>query len=391
LKVAVAGAGTAGLAAAIFLARQGHQVSVFEAIEKAEPVGAGFLIQPTGQSVLKELGLLDVLKKQGAIVETLEGFRGNFRCLSLRYRDLNPDFTGLGLHRANLQRALLHAAAAEGVRVQFRSPIRSFSQGQGEQQVYVDAAGKKNTADLFVIADGTRSHLRPLLNLRESTKPYPWGAFWLICESDVWPHQNILLQRYGEPWRTVGVLPTGRHPQSGKACYSIFWSIHRSEFELYRRDGLNQLRTKLRRFWPEAAGLFESSRHSNWSVAEYADTVMPRWHLGNTVVLGDAAHSMSPQLGQGANMALVDAKTLAEVIAETKSIPAALERYSELRKKHLQIYRWASRTMTPLYQSFLPLGFFRDAGTFVFGKIKPLYRQMLLLLSGYKGYPKLNQ
>lgn len=386
MKVAIAGAGTAGLAAAIFLRRQGHAVTVYEAISKADPVGAGFLIQPTGQRVLTELGLLKTLQQKGAVVKTLEGSRGNFLCLNLRYSDLNPDFSGLGLHRANLQNTLLKAAGAVGVKIRFESPVTHFEQLPGKKQVSFVAAGESLEADLLIVADGTRSQLRPLMPIAQKSWPYPWGAFWLICESDRWPHKNILIQKYGEPWRTSGVLPTGKHPQTGKECYSVFWSIPASQFDLYRRDGLNLLEKKLKAFWPEAAGLFSTSRHSNWSVASYADTHMSRWHHGRIVVLGDAAHSMSPQLGQGANLALVDAWQLSRRLEQVGDIPLALAAYSDSRKGHLRWYRLASRWMTPLYQSYLPLGIFRDLGTWTFGKIKPLYRGMLKLLSGYKGF-----
>lgn len=386
MKVTIAGAGTAGLAAAIFLRRQGHAVTVYEAISKADPVGAGFLIQPTGQRVLAELGLLKILRQKGAVVKTLEGSRGNFRCLNLSYNDLNPGFSGLGLHRANLQHTLLKAAIAAGVKIKFESPVTHLESGRGERRVCFVAGTKNLEADLMIIADGTRSQLRPLMPIAQKSRPYPWGAFWLICESDSWPYKNILIQKYGEPWRTSGVLPTGKHPSTGRECYSIFWSIPASQFDLYRNNGLNLLEKNLRTFWPEAAGLLITSRHSNWSVASYADTRMARWHHGRLVVLGDAAHSMSPQLGQGANLALVDAWQLSRCLEQTGDIPLALAAYSNLRKGHLRWYRLASRWMTPLYQSYLPLGIFRDLGTWTFGKIKPLYREMLGLLSGYKGF-----
>lgn len=388
MKVAVAGAGTAGLAAAIFLSRQGNNVTVYEAIAKADPVGAGFLIQPTGQSVLGKLGLLQELSEAGAQVEMLQGFRGGFRCLNLRYRDLKADFTGLGLHRANLQQALIRQALKEKVKIRFEALVEDFS--SGEDGVVFHTSGKEHGTDLLVIADGTRSHLRPWMRVAQRTRAYPWGAFWVICESEVWPHKKVLIQKYGEPWRTAGVLPTGRHPRTGKTCYSIFWSIHRSEFDRYRRDGISLLGAKLQSFWPEAGELFAASTHSNWSVAEYADTRMACWHDNRVVILGDAAHSMSPQLGQGANLALVDAESLAAALAEGGSLAASLQRYSQRRRKHLTLYRWASRLMTPLYQSYWPLGILRDLGTVTLGKIKPLYRQMLLLLSGYKGFRKIN-
>jgi hypothetical protein len=64
MRIAVVGSGTAGPAAAILLARQGHQVTLMERAPRRLPVGAGFLLQPTGWSVLRELGLEEILRAQ---------------------------------------------------------------------------------------------------------------------------------------------------------------------------------------------------------------------------------------------------------------------------------------------------------------------------------------
>ena len=89
--------------------------------------------------------------------------------------------------------------------------------------------------------------------------------------------------------------------------------------------------------------------------ARYHDVVMPAYHAGNCVVVGDAAHATSPQLGQGTNLALLDALALASALREERDVPSALARYTRDRKGHLRYYGQASRWLTPLFQSDLRL------------------------------------
>jgi len=93
---------------------------------------------------------------------------------------------------------------------------------------------------------------------------------------------------------------------------------------------------------------------------------------------------MSPQLGQGANMALIDAAVLANTWESRSDIPSVFEDYSKRRKRHIAYYQLSSRIMTPLYQSHYPLGWLRDWGTMIGRKIPIFYRQYLLTLNGAK-------
>ena len=80
-------------------------------------------------------------------------------------------------------------------------------------------------------------------------------------------------------------------------------------------------------------------------------------------VIGDAAHGMSPQLGQGTNLALVDAMVLARCLREDTDIPSAFAAYSAQRRQHLRFYQFASRWLTPLFQSDSRLAaWLRDLG-----------------------------
>lgn len=93
--------------------------------------------------------------------------------------------------------------------------------------------------------------------------------------------------------------------------------------------------------------------------ARYHDVVMPRYHTTGpvdcTVVIGDAAHATSPQLGQGTNLALLDAVALAQALSSAKDMPSAIAAYTQARRGHLHFYSQASRLLTPLFQSDLTL------------------------------------
>ena len=120
-------------------------------------------------------------------------------------------------------------------------------------------------------------------------------------------------------------------------------------------------------------------------IMEVALDRLDRWHCPGLLAIGDAAHAMSPQLGQGANMALTDAFYLQQVLQQQFLVPEALMSYSERRKKHLKYYQWASRFLTPLFQSNSWMGAtFRDLTFPPMKYISLAKRQALLTLFGVK-------
>src|SRR6478735_9377271 len=95
LRIAIAGAGTAGLAAAAFLTRDGHDVRLFERFAEPRPLGAGLMLQPTGLACLARLGLDRDAIEHGAIVRGAHIF-------NVHYRELGPRLFGIGIHRGAL-------------------------------------------------------------------------------------------------------------------------------------------------------------------------------------------------------------------------------------------------------------------------------------------------
>jgi 2-polyprenyl-6-methoxyphenol hydroxylase-like FAD-dependent oxidoreductase len=380
--IAIAGAGIAGLAAAILLHQQGRKVTIFDQVRDPTPVGAGLLLQPSGQAVMASLGLLPRLRERAARVSSLQGYTGRWHTLELRYQDLHPEWFGLGVHRAQLHQILWQRAQELGVEIQLGVALEHFQASASGVEIHTQAGSGHYSG--LIIANGTRSQLREKLPFQQYHQAYPWGAYWAVLDKDDWPFPDILQQRYRGAHIMCGVLPTGVNPLTQRQCYSLFWSLPRSDFARYKEEGMPGLITRIHAVWPEVAAWLASAPETQIAIAEYADVRLPQWHHQNVIVIGDAAHAMSPQLGQGANIALIDATILAQCVAREPNFAQALANYSTRRAKHIAYYQFASRIMTPLYQSNYPIAWLRDFGTVVGRRIPPMYRQYLLTLCGAK-------
>ena len=100
-RIAIIGAGTAGLATAIFLARQNHQITLIERAPELAPVGAGLMLQPTGLSVLNALGVREEIERYGARIDVLHGTTVAGRAvMDTHYAHLDARLYGVGIHRA---------------------------------------------------------------------------------------------------------------------------------------------------------------------------------------------------------------------------------------------------------------------------------------------------
>lgn len=395
LSVAVVGWGMAGPAVALALARQGHRVTAFERVPDPQPVGAGILLQPTGMAALATLGQLAPIAERGAVIEHLRGLSHRGRVvMDLSYADLAPGLFGLGMHRGVIFQVL--DAAARGAGVQVRTGVEvAQAHPEGPRWRLSDGAQDLGAFHLVLVADGARSTLRGQVPLRKSVRPYPWGALWRVHPDPDGTFPPTLHQVYRDTRQMLGFLPTGLGPTGTVPQVSLFWSVRLAELDAVRRAGLSAWREQVLALDPRAALLLEGlSDLDELLVAPYLDVTMPRRFAltpgggarGGLAFLGDAAHAMSPQLGQGTNLALLDAVALAaQVEARPGDLPAALAAWDAERSPHLRYYQLASRWLTPVFQSRLSMiGPLRDLLFAPLARVPWLRRRMLDSLAGVR-------
>ena len=373
-RIAIIGAGIGGLAAAALLARDGHEIILCERFPEARPLGSGLVVQPVGLAVLDALGAGDAARSLGTVLTRMLGHSGARIALDVAYR---PDQPGLAIHRASLFHVLWRAASRAGV-----TPVTGHTAtGTRETKdgiLLVTAQGERGPFDLVVDASGAGSRLSPL-----AARPLPFGAVWAHVP---WPATDLpmteLRQRYHRASRMAGILPIGCLPRDPIPRAAVFWSLSGAELDAWPSRDLSDWKAEVARFWPAMAPFLHAiTDKAQLTPARYSHGTLRRPYGPRLIHIGDAAHRASPQLGQGANMALLDALALA--LALRLPLEDAPSHYHRSRRWHLGLYQAMSAAFTPQYQShgrLLPA--VRDLVLSPLSRLWPLPRILSALVSG---------
>ncbi len=376
LRIGIAGAGVGGLAAAALLAEAGHEVTLYDRFDRPRPLGSGLVIQPVGQAVLDALGAGETARALGARIFRMLGHEAeNGRpVLDVSYGPEGGERYGLAIHRAALFHALHEAAMARPVTLVPGIAITGRDGG-----ALLAGATRLGPFDLIVDALGASSALSPI-----RSRQLPYGAIWGHVD---WPDTTLpangLTQRYRRADRMIGALPIGTLPGDPTPKAAIFWSMPADSHADWLSRGLNAWKDEATRLWPGFAPfLARVTDPAQMTMARYSHGTLRRpWGPG-IVHIGDAAHRASPQLGQGANMALLDAMALARALA-LHPLPEALRAYGLARRWHVRIYQAMSASFTPQYQSdSRTLPWLRDRVLFPLSTVPPVPSILTRLVRG---------
>ncbi|RWM05198.1 MAG: FAD-dependent monooxygenase [Mesorhizobium sp.] len=383
--IAIAGAGPAGLAAALYLKRAGHKVTIFERFDVPKPVGSGLILQPTGLTVLADLGLLDDILSLGSRIERLHGTDAQTgrTVLEVRYDARRGRRFGLAVHRAALFGVLYSAALREAIAIETNVEVETPE--TAERATLVCANGRRlGPFDLIVDASGARSKLRHYLGDAAMPRPLAYGAFWASLGWRDGFDRSALLQRYDKASIMVGVLPIGRPEPGAQDMAAFFWSLKPADAERVKAEGLEAWKARVVSVWPECEAFTgQVDSFEQLSLARYGHHTMRLPAGRRLAVIGDAAHSTSPQLGQGANMALLDAAALGHALAQASSVDEALATYASARRWHVRVFQALSLSLTPFYQSdSVALPFVRDRMVAALARVPPGPQFLAAMVAG---------
>ncbi len=386
LNIAICGAGISGLASAILLARAEHKVRIFDQFEAPRPIGSGLMLQQTGLAVLGQLGLRDQVEALGSRIDRLWGLTTpSMRpVLDVRYAKWKPELYGLGVQRGMVFDQLLAAALESGVEL---VPSTEITGVEARSGMIHTPKGDMGPFDLVVDALGVRSPLT-----QAPRKELPYGALWATLP---WPEDSAfdataLEQRYKSASRMTGVMASGRAHTDAPLSLTYFWSIRADEETRWRQADLEAWKAEAARLWPETRGLLDQfDNHDALTFARYRHRTHRKPISGPRLVhIGDAWHAASPQLGQGANMALLDAWALCEAIRTRPTVIDGLSHYLHLRKDHVRLYQIMTWLFTPVYQGdsrILP--WLRDWLAAPLSKLWPAPALLAAMVSGSIGRP----
>jgi len=371
--IAIIGCGPAGMSAAILLHDAGYPVEIREQFHQPGPVGSGLMLQPTGLAVLQQLGLRDQCEALGQRIDRMSGrlAPAGKVVLDIRYGALDPDLYGIAIHRAALFDVLYQAVLSRKIPVVTDTAVADMqvnsSKSQSPTATLLDREGRvvASQVELVVDASGSQSKLLGHAVQPPLRKPLEYGALWTTVKLDgnVFAH-NCLEQRYKAASVMAGVLPCGNMPGGTDELATLFWSIKSTDYQRWLQHGLERWTAEICSHWPQLEVLMpELNDQRQFTHATYSHHTLRKPYGDAIVFIGDAAHATSPQLGQGANMALLDSWALCQALKRCEAfkdrqglkradaLSGAVAEYARVRRAHVNFYQWVSHLLTPFYQS----------------------------------------
>ncbi len=334
-KVLIIGGGIAGLCAAIALRQAGMDVQVYEKSAVPAPAGAGIIIAPNALKALEPYGIDQEIARQGYAND-------GFRLLSDRGAEIArlsvpPDYgSQYSIHRQALHRILLAALPPESIAWN-KSFAHAESDEEGIRVTFGD--GSQDRADLLVAADGIHSAVRRQL-FPEYAYRYAGYTCWrgVIAAEGLTELQPHFIETWGARGR-FGIVPLPDH--------QVYWyalvNARQSDPHIagYSTDDLH---ARFADYHDPIPKLLRRAKASDMIHRDILDIApMKRFYTERIVFVGDAAHAITPNMGQGACQAMEDARVLADCLSVQPDIQKAFAAYDAGRRariEHISSQSW---------------------------------------------------
>ncbi len=347
-RVAIAGAGMAGLATAILLAEDGVEVDVYELKPELSALGSGITLQGNALRSFARLGIWEQVKEKfyGSDLLGLRAPGPDATVIAVipDAKTGGPEFPAAGgMYRPDLAQIMLDRATGLGARVHYGTVIDGLVQdADGVDLTLSD--GSTSRVDLLVGADGVHSSIRSMIGI--DVKPEPtgmgiWRAF--VPRPAEVTHTDLY---YGGPMYIAGYCPT-----SDDMMYAYLVEDKQDRSAVTPEEAVEIMRESSRAYggpWEQIrADLGTDSRvNYTWFTAHLIDGP---WNRGRVVLIGDAAHSCPPTIAQGGAQATEDALVLCDILSRATDVDDAvweeftarrLERARTIVDASVQLGQW---------------------------------------------------
>eukprot|EP01080_Neovahlkampfia_damariscottae_P007638 gene7638-11960_t len=407
LSVAVIGAGFSGQMFSLFANKnlKNMNITLFEKFVKPEAVGAGIALQPLVKG-LKALydydpNISNRILYYGEKIKDLRILNKQHKqIMNLHYDKLHPNLHGIGVQRQTLFNELYQEIHKfPEIKVKLGTEIIEVETDtvKNQHQNYLkDINGKEyGPFDMVVVSDGQRSVLREFLSKTDQDFGYyihdfAWCCLWTIVnECEERKYKNTLLQVLNTCAQMVGYMPSGCNQQDATNKFSFFWSIHKRDYEKWKNNEitLDELKQEIYDLDPKFSVplLDQIKTKEQLQFANYKNVKAKNTGKRNIIFIGDSFHATSPVLGQGTNLALMDALVLSQCLSKIDQMSIALKEFTSLRKSSCNFIQNTSSLLNPVFQSNIPfLHHFRDNLAPIFTNIPFIEKEGLLTQSGLK-------
>jgi 2-heptyl-3-hydroxy-4(1H)-quinolone synthase len=333
ISTLVVGGGIGGLSLARELGLRGLPVTVLEKAPRIAPVGAGIIMNPNAMGVLERNGLADALRANAWPYMARDTCDRRGRVLARRdYRplyDAGKVAQGALVHRAHLHDVLFNGVPPGVVR--FSSSFRKFTAAGIETE-----SGEVFEADVVVGADGIHSPTRRALFGEVKPRYMGYRSHRMVVDNVAGVEDFIELLGRGQ---RIGLVPISR-----ERIY--IWTTFNSPREPAPViESADAFRALFRQFTdPRVVSLFAQLRSPDEIITTAVEELTQEpWVKGRAVLLGDSVHAMTPNIGQGAGMAMEDAAVLAEELASSPDADLALKNYTRRRMPRVETVVRVSR------------------------------------------------
>ena len=381
LSIAIIGAGIGGLVAAIGLRKKGFSPTIYEQASEIKPVGAGILLSINSMAALAKIDVDEALLKKGHPIDSFSIRNWNGEILSTsNFQSLIRKIgsPSVGIARSKLHEALINMVPSGSIHL--GHSFESLSQTNGKTQIQFNGKNEAD-ADIVIGADGLRSKVRKAV-LGDFPLRYSGQGGWRgIAEISTKDFEGFF-----ETWgigNRFGVVPVSPN------CAYWYSGINALMCTL-EKDGAKAKALLLKLFgtWHSPIGkVIEATKPKNIFQTDIFDTPpTKKWFTGSVVMLGDAIHATTPNLGLGAGMAIESALVLAESIAKHDDAQEAFEAYQILRQNRTSWVTAQSLYIGKLAQLESPtMCRIRNAALIAAGRLIPssLQERSAIKLLGY--------